>query len=100
MIRSRIAAVAVGGMLVTSGLFAGSAAEAATTAAPATVKIVHYKNCTALNAKYHHGVGKKGARDHVKGHTKPVTNFYVNTALYNANKGLDRDKDGVACEKR
>lgn len=56
-----------------------------------------YKNCKALNAKYPNGVGKKGARDKTSG--DPVTNFRVNTAVYNANKGKDRDKDGIACEK-
>ena len=45
------------------------------------------------------GSGRSGARDHVSGHSKPVTNFRVNTALYTRNKGLDRDKDGIACEK-
>jgi excalibur calcium-binding domain-containing protein len=33
---------------------------------------------------------------------EPVTNFKRNTRLYNVamsyNKGLDRDKDGIACE--
>jgi Excalibur calcium-binding domain len=33
-----------------------------------------------------------------------VTNFYRSTILYRRamsyNKGLDRDKDGIACEKR
>lgn len=59
-----------------------------------------FKNCTALNKKYKHGVGRKGAHDHVSGSSKPVTNFTVNTAVYNANKKSDRDKDGIACEKR
>lgn len=59
-----------------------------------------FANCTALNKKYGHGVGKKGAKDKVSGKTKPVTNFAVNNALYNENKSMDRDKDGVACEKR
>jgi hypothetical protein len=58
-----------------------------------------YANCTALNKVYHHGVGRSGARDHVKGSSKPVTNFKVSTSVYNANKKSDRDKDGVACEK-
>jgi len=49
---------------------------------------------------YPHGVGRKGARDHVSGTSRPVTNFYVSTTIYNANTGRDRDKDGVACEKR
>jgi hypothetical protein len=34
----------------------------------------------------------------------PVTNFKHSTALYliamSHNRGLDRDKDGIACEKR
>ena len=59
-----------------------------------------YKNCTALNRDYPHGVGKRGARDVVRGSTKPVTNFARNNALYNANSTKDRDRDGVACEKR
>lgn len=57
-----------------------------------------FKNCTELNKKYAHGVGRSGAKDHTTG--KPVTTFTVNTALYNANTHLDRDKDGIACEKR
>ncbi|MFI7024602.1 excalibur calcium-binding domain-containing protein [Micromonospora sp. NPDC049900] len=67
---------------------------------PAQAAPTKFKNCTALNKKYRHGVGKKGARDKVRGRTKPVTNFKVSTAIYNANTKLDRDKDGVACEKR
>lgn len=59
-----------------------------------------YKNCTNLNRKYPHGVGKLKARDKS---SDPVTNFKRSTKLYNTamahNKGLDRDKDGVACEK-
>ncbi len=69
-------------------------------AAPAQAAAKTYANCTALNKSYKHGVGKKGAKDKVSGKTKPVTNFKVDTALYNANKKHDRDKDSVACEKR
>jgi hypothetical protein len=29
-----------------------------------------------------------------------VTNFRRSNRLYRLNKGLDRDKDGIACEKR
>jgi hypothetical protein len=29
-----------------------------------------------------------------------VTSFKVSTPLYNANKKSDRDRDGIACEKR
>lgn len=59
-----------------------------------------FANCTALNKVYRHGVGRKGARDRVSGTSRPVTNFTVNTAVYNANTKSDRDRDGVACEKR
>jgi len=59
-----------------------------------------YKNCTALNKKYPHGVGKPGAQDEVRGSTQPVANFTVSASLYKANKKSDRDGDGVACEKR
>ena len=69
-------------------------------AAPAEAAPVRYKNCTALNKAYAHGVGKTGAKDRVRGKTKPVTTFKINTALYTANKHLDGDKDGVACEKK
>lgn len=51
-----------------------------------------------MHHSYKHGVGRVGAHDHVAGKTKPVTNFHVSTAIYNANHKLDRDKDGVACE--
>jgi hypothetical protein len=59
-----------------------------------------YANCAALNKLYPHGVAKKGGRDKVTGKTKPVTSFTVQTATYTLNKASDRDKDGVACEKR
>jgi hypothetical protein len=46
-------------------------------------------------------VGKSGARDHTSG--KPVTDFKVSTSLYkkiiNYRKSLDRDHDGIACER-
>ncbi|MEU4236254.1 excalibur calcium-binding domain-containing protein [Actinoplanes sp. NPDC026619] len=80
--------------LTTVGLFALS------TPAQALPKAVAYKNCTALNKVYKHGVAKKGGKDKVKGSTKPVTTFTVYTATYKKNTTLDRDKDGVACEKK
>ncbi|MFG1606043.1 excalibur calcium-binding domain-containing protein [Actinoplanes sp. NPDC049265] len=88
MIRKTLAAAAIAAFAVTG------------VAAPAGAAAKTYANCTAMNKAYPHGVGKKGARDKVSGSTKPVTNFKVDTALYNANKKSDRDKDGIACEKR
>jgi len=61
-----------------------------------------YKNCTNLNKRYPHGVGKLHARDKTSG--QPVTTFRHSTTLYNRamsyNRDLDRDKDGIACEKK
>ncbi|WP_127479754.1 excalibur calcium-binding domain-containing protein [Nocardioides pantholopis] len=56
-----------------------------------------FKNCTALNKVYPHGVGRPGARDQTSG--KPVTTFKRNGKVYAANTKSDRDKDGIACEK-
>ncbi|WBU38105.1 excalibur calcium-binding domain-containing protein [Homoserinibacter sp. YIM 151385] len=83
------------------------AAAAASSSGPSTVlrtaakpKPKKYANCTAINKVYPHGVGKKGAKDKVRGSTKRVTNFTVDSATYKLNSKSDRDKDGIACEKR
>jgi hypothetical protein len=87
----------------------GSAALALVLVAPAAAhKPNHapYKNCSTLNSKYPHGVGRVGARDLAMNGgvlSKPVTDFRRSNAIYEAamahNKGLDRDKDKIACEK-
>lgn len=66
------------------------------------VRIVTYRNCTDLQRVHRHGVGKKGAVDKVRGRVTAsrVKTFLVNSALYAKNVKLDRDKDGVACEKK
>jgi hypothetical protein len=60
-----------------------------------------YKNCTNFNKKYPHGVGRRLARDKTSG--TPVRNFKRSTTLFlramSYNRGLDRDKDKIACEK-
>ena len=57
--------------------------------------------CTQVNKRYSHGVGKVRARDKTSG--TPVTTFKRSNALYstamNNNRGLDRDRDAIACEK-
>jgi hypothetical protein len=70
----------------------------------ATVRAVSppwWKNCTQVNRHYPHGVGKVGAHDKTSG--DPVTNFKRSNSLYalaiKHNRGLDRDHDGIACEK-
>jgi hypothetical protein len=82
-----------------------AALGAAVLVGPATARAVMpplYKNCTNLNKKYAHGVGKVGARDKTSG--TPVTNFKRSNPIFRTamsyNKGLDRDNDGIACEKK
>jgi hypothetical protein len=73
--------------------------------APPTVGVVtsgltRYPNCTALNATYPHGVGLTNAVDKTSGGSNPVTIFHRDDALYAAQpRTLDRDEDGIACEK-
>ena len=77
-------------------------APALVIAVPAEAAVpAQWQNCTVVNKRLPHGVGRANARDKTSG--TPVTNFRRDTALYNtaarANGGLDRDKDGIACEK-
>ncbi|GAA1397426.1 excalibur calcium-binding domain-containing protein [Luteococcus peritonei] len=73
---------------------------AATSADAAPVK---YKNCTALNKKYPHGVKKASSTKdrYVSGGKTRLraSKARVDAKLYQANVKLDRDKDGLACEK-
>ncbi|MDQ6600733.1 excalibur calcium-binding domain-containing protein [Bacillus salipaludis] len=70
---------------------------AASSVSEAKTKIITYKNCTALNKVYKGGVAKSSKIRNKGGktHYKP----FVSSALYNANKKSDRDKDGIACER-
>jgi hypothetical protein len=81
---------------------ASAAIESATAPAAGDLAPPLYRNCTNLNKKYRHGLGRRLARDKTSG--TPVRNFYRSTRLYNIamsyNRGLDRDKDGIACEKK
>lgn len=111
-VRARIVALFAAVALVATGMLAvaTTSATAATTAHTTSVsaKVAkkhvpkYFKNCKKLNKRWKHGIGKKHARDHTSG--KPVRNFKRSTKLYKkamkANKRLDRDKDGIACEKR
>ena len=78
----------------------GAVALAAASTADARIPAL-YRNCKALNAKYPHGIGRLHASDKTSG--TPVTTFVRSDHLYRLamsfNRGLDRDKDGIACEK-
>jgi len=75
----------------------GAIAGATALASPVKIDAEVYANCAALNAVYPHGVGRPGAVDHTSG--RPVTGFAPLSAIYAANPDLDRDKDGIACER-
>ena len=94
--RTKLTALLVAGVLASTVGVMVASVLAATDTIPA-----RWKNCTNVNKRYPHGVGKLRARDKTSG--TPVTNFYRSTALYliamSHNRGLDRDKDGIACEK-
>jgi hypothetical protein len=90
--------ILVGGVVVLALVFSAPAAAHKPNHPP-------YTNCKTLNTKYPHGVGRVGARDRAMNGgvlSDPVTNFRRSNAIYAAamahNKGLDRDKDRIACE--
>lgn len=62
-----------------------------------STKPIKYKNCAALQKVYAGGVAlsSKSVNKGGKIKLKPT----VNAKVYNLNKSLDRDKDGLACEK-
>ena len=88
------------GLLI--AVVAGLVVLAASASAARQVIPIKWKNCTIVNKRFPHGVGKLRAHDKTTG--TPVTNFRRSTALYltamRYNRGLDRDKDGIACEKQ
>jgi hypothetical protein len=90
-----VSSAAAAFLIAIFGVSPASATPSTAGAAPAL-----YKNCTNFTKKYPHGVGRANARDKTSG--KPVTSFKRSTPIYNTamkyNKGLDRDKDGIACE--
>ena len=79
-------------------------ALAAVLPAPSALAAVptKYKNCTELQKSYPHGVGLRTAKDKTSG--TPVTTFRKDDAEFKRamsyNRGLDRDRDNIACEKR
>ena len=85
--------------VIIAGLAVGAVAAIGVGAPVQAAAPRKYANCAAMQKVYKHGVAKvRTAKDKTTG--KKVTNFAVNAALYNVNKGLDRDRDNIACEKR
>lgn len=81
--------------IVLSATLALGVSAVAPSSADAATK--SFKNCTELNKSYKGGVAKDAKVKNKGGKTsyKP----YVSANLYNANKSMDRDKDGIACER-
>lgn len=70
---------------------------AAVTATTAEARTPIYRSCVNMWRAYPTGVAKPGARDRTSG--RPVTVAYVSASLYRSNRHLDRDGDGIACER-
>lgn len=117
----RYAALSLAAALAVSPLLAAPATAAPATVVPtvATVSVAEartatphvaasakrYKNCAALNRAYKGGVARDSKARNMKtvrGKKVRATSKFkakVSKSLYAANKGLDRDKDGIACER-
>lgn len=64
---------------------------------PIAANAAKFKNCTAVNAKYPGGVSISIDVQNQGGKTKQAPK--VDAKLYKLIKFLDRDKDGIACER-
>jgi hypothetical protein len=94
--------------IIASLALAAPVAVVVATAGSAEAAPRHWSSCASMQRTYPHGVGLRNAVDRTSG--TRVRNFYKNDALYRANNGprnagtgeydLDRDNDGIACEKR
>jgi hypothetical protein len=83
-----------------------AAATCVAVPADAAPSVTHYASCAAVHRHWSGGIAKKGVTKNTIKHSNGTTTKTVlkgkvthSTALYEANKKLDRDKDGVACEK-
>jgi Excalibur calcium-binding domain len=100
-----VVVVAIAGGVTYASAAMGSGGVSGTSASPQalrpTAPSALWTNCTAVHRRYPHGVGRVGARDKTSG--TPVTTFKRSNLLYRlamrSNSRLDRDKDGIACEK-
>lgn len=66
-------------------------------AASPAPKPAKYKNCTTLNRVYSGGVSKSASARNKGGKLK--FQQFVSAKVYALNKSLDRDNDGLACER-
>lgn len=90
MRRTIIALVVISTLGLVSPVDASQKCDSKKQKCPATA--IKYKNCTELRKAHSRGVARDAAAAGSSGAT-------VDAAIYKANVGSDRDKDGVACEK-
>lgn len=78
-------------------LVGASAFGAGLSTATAAAGVKHFKNCADVHKTYRHGIARSAnAAAKANGlHGTPK----ISLALYTANSKMDRDHDGVACEK-
>lgn len=74
-----------------------TAPQVPTPSAVGSPTAVKYKNCTALQKVYPGGVAKSASSINKGGRIRLAQ--VVNAKVYELNKSLDRDKDGLVCEK-
>ena len=91
----RVLTIAV---LVTGLSGCATTADSGSTSSSTQSSAHKYKTCASMNKRYPYGVGKKGAKDETHGTRRPTANYKVSYRLYQANRKLDRDDDGIACE--
>jgi len=102
MVAVIVAGALVGAPSVASAAPMPAASVSATRVVPAAKPVIKkFANCTALNKVHKGGVAKAGVKyNKVSGKNKTFkVKPTFSTALYNANSKMDRDKDGIACEK-
>lgn len=90
MRRTIIAAIVIAAIGMASPVDASKKCDPKKQKCPVTA--IKYKNCTELLKAHSRGVARDAAAAGNSGAT-------VDAAIYKANAGSDRDKDGIACEK-
>ena len=91
--------------LFTAALISVAAATTIPVPADAATPAKHYSSCAAVHAVYSGGIAKNGVTTNTVHSHGTVTHRRLkghvahSTALYTANRKLDRDNDGIACEK-
>jgi hypothetical protein len=74
-------------------------AAAAIALPPALPKVPIYRTCAQMHRTYPHGVGMPRSLDRRPGGKRFRGRWAVSLPIYSANARLDRDHDGVSCER-